>query len=171
MVLGFFVIPYVFTIPLQPSSILVGRFFLDYRDYIRWLSRGNYKYHRNSWIGYVRMSRSRITGFKRKLVGDESEKAAGDAHRAHRTNLIFSEIIPCAIYAAGCFVAFTFINAQTGVKATDADRVNSTLRVIICTLAPIVIDLGVLFSVWVCHVAPVHYSGCAAREPVRLWLV
>lgn len=129
----------------NPHQFSWQDFFLDYRDYIRWLSRGNNKYHRNSWIGYVRMSRSRITGFKRKLVGDESEKAAGDASRAHRTNLIFSEIIPCAIYAAGCFVAFTFINAQTGVKTTDDDRVNSTLRVIICTLAPIAIDLGVLF--------------------------
>lgn len=129
----------------NPHQFSWEDFFLDYRDYIRWLSRGNNKYHRNSWIGYVRMSRSRITGFKRKMIGDESEKAAGDAHRAHRTNLIFSEIIPCAVYAAGCFVAFTFINAQTGVKTTDADRVNSTLRVIICTLAPIVIDLGVLF--------------------------
>lgn len=91
------------------------------------------------------MSRSRVTGFKRKLVGDESEKAAGDAPRAHKTNLIFSDLFPCAINAAGCFVAFTFINAQTGVQTGDNDTVNSTLRIIICTLAPIVIDLGVLF--------------------------
>lgn len=133
--------PFIF----NPHQFSWQDFFLDYRDYIRWLSRGNNKYHRNSWIGYVRMSRSRITGFKRKMVGDESEKAAGDASRAHRTNLIFSEIFPCAVYAAGCFVAFTFMNAQTGVKTTDDDRVNSTLRIIICTLAPIVIDLGILF--------------------------
>ena len=133
--------PFIF----NPHQFAWEDFFLDYRDYIRWLSRGNNKYHRNSWIGYVRMSRSRVTGFKRKLVGDESEKSAGDASRAHRTNLIMAEIIPCAIYAAGCFIAFTFINAQTGVKTTDEDRVNSTLRIIICTLAPIVIDIGVLF--------------------------
>ncbi|SCV15312.1 1,3-beta-glucan synthase component FKS1 [Nakaseomyces glabratus] len=135
--------PFIF----NPHQFSWEDFFLDYRDYIRWLSRGNSKYHRNSWIGYVRMARSRITGFKRKLVGDESEKAAGDASRAHRTNLILAEIIPNAIYAAGCFVGFTFINAQTGVKTTDDDRVNSVLRIIICTLAPIVIDIGVLFFV------------------------
>ncbi|CCE65261.1 hypothetical protein TPHA_0K01270 [Tetrapisispora phaffii CBS 4417] len=132
--------PFVF----NPHQFAWEDFFLDYRDFIRWLSRGNNQYHRNSWIGYVRMSRSRVTGFKRKLVGDESEKAAGDAHRAHRTNLIAGEIIPSAIYCAGCFIAFTFINAQTGVKTTDDDRVNSVVRIIICTLAPIAVNLGVL---------------------------
>ncbi|QLG70908.1 hypothetical protein HG535_0A08540 [Zygotorulaspora mrakii] len=133
--------PFIF----NPHQFAWQDFFLDYRDYIRWLSRGNNKYHRNSWIGYVRMSRSRVTGFKRKLVGDESEKAAGDAARAHKTNLIFSDLFPCIVYAAGCFVAFTFINAQTGVRTGDDDTVNSALRVIICTLGPIVINLGVLF--------------------------
>ncbi|AQZ09544.1 GSC2 (YGR032W) and FKS1 (YLR342W) [Zygosaccharomyces parabailii] len=132
--------PFIF----NPHQFSWQDFFLDYRDYIRWLSRGNSKYHRNSWIGYVRMSRARITGFKRKLVGDDSEKAAGDASRAHKSNIILSEIIPCAIYSAGCFVAFTFINAQTGVKATNDDRVNSTLRIIICTVGPIVVNLGIL---------------------------
>lgn len=131
--------PFIF----NPHQFSWQDFFLDYRDFIRWLSRGNNKYHRNSWIGYVRMSRSRVTGFKRKLVGDESEKGAGDAAKAHKSNMILADIIPCAIYAAGCFVAFTFINAQTGVK--DADLVNSTLRIIICTLAPIAVDMGVLF--------------------------
>ena len=63
--------------------------------------------------------------------------------RAHKSNMLLADIIPCAIYAAGCFVAFTFINAQTGVK--DADYVAACMRIIICTLAPIVINMGVLF--------------------------
>ncbi|CCF58979.1 hypothetical protein KAFR_0F03830 [Kazachstania africana CBS 2517] len=134
--------PFIF----NPHQFSWDDFFLDYRDYIRWLSRGNSKYHRNSWIGYVRMSRARVTGFKRKLIGEDSEKAAGDASRASRMNLIVSEIIPCFIYSAGCFIAFTFINAQTGVKTTDADRVNSVLRIIICTLGPIAVDLVTLLA-------------------------
>ncbi|ODV94603.1 hypothetical protein PACTADRAFT_50477 [Pachysolen tannophilus NRRL Y-2460] len=130
--------PFIF----NPHQFAWEDYFIDYRDFIRWLSRGNTKWHRNSWIGYVRLSRSRITGFKHKLVGDESEKAAGDAARAHRSNLLFSDFIPCAIYTAGCFIAFTFINAQTGV--TDATAVNSTLRVIICALAPVAVNAGTL---------------------------
>ncbi|CDR40823.1 CYFA0S05e04896g1_1 [Cyberlindnera fabianii] len=126
----------------NPHQFSWEDFFIDYRDFIRWLSRGNNKWHRNSWIGYIRLSRSRVTGFKRKIMGVESEKAAGDAARAHRTNVLSADVLPTAIMAAACFVAFTFINAQTGV--TDAEVVNSVVRVIICTVAPIVIDMGVL---------------------------
>ncbi|ODV72972.1 1,3-beta glucan synthase [Cyberlindnera jadinii NRRL Y-1542] len=131
--------PFIF----NPHQFAWDDFFIDYRDFIRWLTRGNNKWHRNSWIGYVKMSRSRITGFKRKVLGVESEKSAGDSARAHRTNIMFADVIPTTLYAAGAFIAFTFINAQTGVK--DAETVNSVIRVIICTLAPIAIDLGVLF--------------------------
>jgi 1,3-beta-glucan synthase len=130
--------PFIF----NPHQFAWEDFFIDYRDFIRWLSRGNDQWHRNSWIGYVRMSRSRITGFKRKTLGVESEKTAGDSSRAHRSNLTFVEIIPTAISAAATFVAFTFMNAQTGVR--DVDPVNSTLRIVICALAPIAISMGVL---------------------------
>lgn len=154
--------PFIF----NPHQFSWQEFFLDYRDYIRWMSRGNNKYHRNSWIGYVRMSRSRVTGFKRKLVGDESEKAAGDSSRAHRLNVIFAEVIPCAVYAAGCFIAFTFINAQTGVR--DAEYVNSTVRVIICTLAPIAVNMGVLFFCVAlsCCSGPLFGMCCKKTGPV-----
>jgi 1,3-beta-glucan synthase len=140
--------PFIF----NPHQFAWEDFFIDYRDFIRWLSRGNTKWHRNSWIGYVRLSRSRVTGFKRKLTGDLSEKAAGDATRAHRSNIIFADLLPTIIYTAGLYVAYTYINAQTGVIRYDAEYqgstspvpANSTLRVIICSLAPIVIDMGVL---------------------------
>lgn len=132
--------PFIF----NPHQLSWDEFFLDYRDYIRWLSRGNSKYHRNSWIGYIRMTRSRVTGFKRKLINDESEKAAGDSARAHRTNLILAEVLPLIVYSAGCFIPFTFINAQTGAKTTDDDRVNSVLRIIICTLGPIAVNIVTL---------------------------
>lgn len=140
--------PFIF----NPHQFAWEDFFIDYRDFIRWLSRGNTKWHRNSWIGYVRLSRSRITGFKRKLIGDQSEKAAGDATRAHRSNIIFSDFIPSLIYTAGLFVAYTYINAQTGVieytieyqGSTSPVPVNSVLRVIICALAPVVINIAVL---------------------------
>lgn len=127
----------------NPHQFAWGDFFIDYRDFIRWLSRGNTKFHKNSWIGYVRMSRSRITGFKKKVLGEPSEKAAGDSPRAHRSNVFFADVVPTAIYAAGVFVAYTFINAQTGVKGGKADPMNSTLRMAICALAPIAINLGV----------------------------
>ncbi|AMD21839.1 HFL017Cp [Eremothecium sinecaudum] len=132
--------PFIF----NPHQFSWQDFFLDYRDFIRWLSRGNAKFHKNSWIGYVRMSRSRITGYKRKLIGDASEKASGDSVRAHRTNVLMADLLPTTVYAAGCFCAYMFINAQTGVTDAQPDEVNAVLRLLICTAAPIVINMGAL---------------------------
>lgn len=140
--------PFIF----NPHQFAWEDFFIDYRDFIRWLSRGNTKWHRNSWIGYVRLSRSRVTGFKRKLLNDVSEKLAGDALRAHRSNVFMASILPTAVYTAGLFVAYTFINAQTGVteyvdkdgNTAPAGPVNSVLRLIICALGPVVINAGVV---------------------------
>lgn len=140
--------PFIF----NPHQFAWEDFFIDYRDFIRWLSRGNTKWHRNSWIGYIKLSRSRITGFKRKLTNDVSEKGAADTTRAHRTNVLFADFLPCVFYTAALFVAYTFINAQTGVtqwevtgrSSTDPITVNSTVRVLVCALAPVVIDMGCL---------------------------
>ena len=38
----------------NPHQFSWTDFFIDYRDFIRCMSRGNNKWHRNSWIGYVR---------------------------------------------------------------------------------------------------------------------
>ncbi|ODV58132.1 glycosyltransferase family 48 protein [Ascoidea rubescens DSM 1968] len=128
----------------NPHQFSYQDFFIDYRDFIRWLSRGNGKWHKNSWVGYVKMSRSRITGFKRKVLGEPSEKAAGDAARAHRSNIFIADLFPTIIVAAFLFVAFTFVNAQTGVRGGRADPVNSSLRIAIVSFAPVGINMGVL---------------------------
>ena len=128
----------------NPHQFAWTDFFIDYRDFIRWLSRGNTKWHRNSWIGYVRLTRTRITGFKRKVLGDVSEKGSGDVSRAGFGNLIFTEFIIPLFIAAAAFVAYTFINAQNGVTAPGTATVNSVLRVAIVAFGPIVINAGAL---------------------------
>jgi 1,3-beta-glucan synthase len=126
----------------NPHQFSWTDFFIDYRDFIRWMSRGNNKWHRNSWIGYVRLTRTRITGYKRRVTGDISEKAASDVPRAKFTSLFFTEILIPVIVAAAAFVPYTFINSQNGVSG--AEPVNSVLRIVICTLAPIAINAGAL---------------------------
>merc|ERR1712036_144798 len=83
------VCPFLF----NPHQFAWNDFFIDYREYLRWLSRGNTRSHSASWIGFCRLSRTRITGFKRKQLGDPSSKLSGDVPRAHLTNIFFSEIV------------------------------------------------------------------------------
>lgn len=159
----------------NPHQFSWADFFIDYRDFIRWMSRGNTKWHRNSWIGYVRLSRTRITGYKRKLLGDVSEKSSGEASRVPATNLFLTEVfIPFLVFALA-FLPYLFINAQTGVIQENQDNpdieigpVNSILRVIICALGPIVINAGALgvLAMISCFAGPATACCCKRTAAV-----
>lgn len=69
-VLGLCIAPFLF----NPHQFSFTDFIIDYREFLRWMSRGNSRTHANSWVGYCRLSRTRITGFKRKRLGLPSEK-------------------------------------------------------------------------------------------------
>lgn len=131
----------------NPHQFAWNDFFIDYRDFLRWLSRGNSRSHSSSWIAYCRLSRTRITGYKRKALGDPSAKLSADVPRAAITNVFFGEIVSPLLLVASTLIPYLFINAQTGVKAHDpkALATSSLIRVAIVAFAPIAINAGVLF--------------------------
>ena len=136
----------------NPHQFSWNDFFIDYREYLRWLSRGNTRSHAASWIGYCRLSRTRITGYKRKALGDPSAKMSGDVPRARLTNIFFSEILGPLILIAVTLVPYLFINAQTGVNEDsnedvdedDFQATNSLLRIGIIAFGPVAVNAGVL---------------------------
>ncbi len=69
-VMALCVSPFLF----NPHQFSFADFIIDYREFLRWMSRGNSRTHANSWVGYCRLSRTKITGFKRKKLGLPSEK-------------------------------------------------------------------------------------------------
>lgn len=88
-VLALCVAPFIF----NPHQFSWADFIVDYREFLRWMSRGNSRSHANSWIGYCRLSRTMITGYKKKRLGHPSEKLSGDISRAGWRAVFFSEII------------------------------------------------------------------------------
>jgi hypothetical protein len=77
-ILALCIAPFLF----NPHQFSLGDFIIDYREYLRWMSRGNSRAHANSWIGYCRLSRTKVTGFKKKKIGHPSEKLSGETPRA-----------------------------------------------------------------------------------------
>jgi 1,3-beta-glucan synthase len=77
-ILALCIAPFVF----NPHQFSLGDFIIDYREFLRWMSRGNSRAHANSWIGYCRLSRTKVTGFKKKRIGHPSEKLSPDTPRA-----------------------------------------------------------------------------------------
>jgi len=155
--LAFCVSPFLF----NPHQFSWNDFFIDYRDFLRWLSRGNSRSHNSSWIAFCRLSRTRITGYKRKVLGEPSSKLSGDVPRAHFSNIFVGEVIGPLLLVAATLIPYLFINAQTGVmnkpKATGA-----LIRVGICALAPIGINAGILAGLFAmaCCMGPLLSMCC-----------
>ena len=153
----------------NPHQFAWNDFFIDYRDYLRWLSRGNSRSHASSWIAYVRLSRTRITGYKRKIVGEPSSKLAGDIPRAHFTNIFFSEIISPLLLFAVTLIPYIFINSLVGVDPNNPKNQGLTvkptasiIRVAAVGLAPIAVNAGVSIGMFgmACCMGPLLSICC-----------
>ncbi|RDW94034.1 1,3-beta-glucan synthase [Aspergillus mulundensis] len=148
----------------NPHQFAWNDFFIDYRDYIRWLSRGNSRSHASSWIGFCRLSRTRITGYKRKLLGVPSEKGSGDVPRARITNIFFSEIVAPLVLVGVTIVPYFYINSRTGVTSDNGEvkPYNAVLRIAIVAFGPIGINAGVagVFFGMACCMGPLLSMCC-----------
>ena len=173
--LALVVAPFMF----NPHQFAWNDFFIDYRDYLRWLSRGNSRSHASSWIAFCRMARTRITGYKRKVIGEPSAKGSADAPRAHLANVIWSEVFGPLILVAATLIPYLYINAQTGTatkegtswkptKENQKDKVNSIkptnslIRIAIVAFAPIGINAGVAIAFFgmACCMGPIFSICC-----------
>ena len=145
----------------NPHQFAWNDFFIDYRDFLRWLSRGNSRSHSSSWIAFCRLSRTRVTGFKRKILGTPSEKLSGDVPRAQFTSIFFSEIVGPLILVAATLIPYLFINAQTGVRDNPTPT-SSLIRVGAVAFGPIAINAGVLlgFFAMACCMGPLLSMCC-----------
>jgi len=153
----------------NPHQFAWNDFFIDYREYLRWLSRGNTRSHAASWIGYCRLSRTRLTGYKRKALGDPSSKLSGDVPRAHFTNIFFSEIITPLLQVLVTLIPYLYINSQTGVTLDNnpdfngnLKATNSLIRIAIVAFGPIAVNAGVLaaFFGMACCMGPLLSMCC-----------
>ncbi|SJM84076.1 probable 1,3-beta-glucan synthase component FKS3 [Zygosaccharomyces bailii] len=130
--------PFIF----NPHQFSFTDFFIDYRNFIHWLSSGNTQYERESWSSFVKSSRARYTGYKRKTINDVSEQDGKDINKATWDNLFVSELAMPFLVLLFDFSAYMFINAQTGV--VDVAATNSVLRLLIVTFIPILFNMVVL---------------------------
>ncbi|KAF9962526.1 1,3-beta-D-glucan synthase [Mortierella alpina] len=145
-VLALVISPFIF----NPHQFSFTEFLLDYREFLRWLSRGNSRIHASSWISYCRTLRTRITGYKRKRLGHPSEKLGGDMPKANFGVIFVSEIIFPFLQLAVCVLCYTFVRSfPTGVDNQGAAIYTSgLLRIAVFALGPIVLNAAVLATLF-----------------------
>ena len=108
------------------------------------MSRGNSRSHSSSWIGYCRLSRTMITGYKKKRLGHPSEKLSGDVPRATWRAVFFSEIIWPIVMAVIFTIAYMFVKS---FPDPDGNQPPSPLvRIAVISVGPIVWNAGVLVA-------------------------
>ncbi|KAI9313404.1 1,3-beta-glucan synthase component-domain-containing protein [Dichotomocladium elegans] len=141
-VVALIVSPFIF----NPNQFSLVDFLVDYREFIRWMSRGNSKTHKNSWINHCRMSRSRITGYKRPHhKKDAVATTVGDLPRARIGAIFFSEIILPFLYAILCLIPYMFVKSFDPEDSNQPNTGKSGLiRIGIISLAPIFMNAGAL---------------------------
>jgi len=131
-------VPFLF----NPHQFSFADFVIDYREFLRWMSRGNSKSHNNSWIGYCRLSRTMITGYKKKKLGHPSEKLSGDVPRASWRAVIVSEVLFPLMMAVMFVVAYMFVKAFPGANGKQPP--SPLIRIAVISLGPIVWNAAIL---------------------------
>ncbi|KAH8915230.1 glycosyltransferase family 48 protein [Atractiella rhizophila] len=154
--LAFCLAPFFF----NPHQFSRGDFFIDYREFLRWMSRGNSKSlraHKNSWIGYCRLSRTQVTGYKKKKLGHPSEKLTTDVPRAGWRGRVVAEII------APTFIAVILVINYLFVKSFDG-KANGLVRILVIALGPIVFNAALLLILFlVSSFAGPALAGCCGN--------
>jgi 1,3-beta-glucan synthase len=137
-VLSLCVAPFVF----NPHQFSFADFIIDYREFLRWMSRGNSRTKASSWYGYCRLSRTMITGYKKKKLGHPSEKLSGDVPRAPWKAVVLSEIIWPIGLAALFTVAYMFVKSFPDPQGNQPP--SPLIRIGIIAVGPIVWNATVL---------------------------
>ena len=141
-VLSLCIAPFLF----NPHQFSYADFIIDYREFLRWMSRGNSKTSASSWYGYCRLSRTMITGYKKKKLGHPSEKLSGDVPRATWRTVIVGEIIWPICVSALFIVAYMFVKSFP-----DANGVfppSPLIRIAVVSVGPVVWNAAILVALF-----------------------
>ncbi|KAI8097579.1 1,3-beta-glucan synthase component-domain-containing protein [Halteromyces radiatus] len=137
-VIALIISPFVF----NPNQFALVDFLVDYREYIRWLSRGNSKSHKSSWINHCRLSRTRITGYKRRM---KSSEVLGDIPRARMGTVFYSEILQPVLLAVLCIMPYVFVKSfDPDDNMQPSTGPSGLIRIGVLALAPVLLNAGAL---------------------------
>lgn len=141
-VLSLCIAPFLF----NPHQFSYPDFIIDYREFLRWMSRGNSRTKASSWYGYCRLSRTMITGFKKKKLGHPSEKLSADVPRAKWRALIFSEILWPIAHAIILVVAYMFVKSFPNQNGQQ--NPSPLIRIGIIAVGPVAWNAAILLGLF-----------------------
>ncbi|KAJ7273703.1 glycosyltransferase family 48 protein [Mycena haematopus] len=142
-VLSLCIAPFLF----NPHQFSYADFMIDYREFLRWMSRGNSRSKASSWYGYCRLSRTMITGYKKKKLGHPSEKLSSDVPRASWHAVIFSEVIFPICVAIIFIVAYMFVKSFPDPR-TGLQNPSPLIRIALVAIGPMAWNATILLALF-----------------------
>lgn len=133
--------PFVF----NPHQFNFPDFIIDYREFLRWMSRGNSRTKASSWYGYCRLSRTMITGYKKKKLGHPSEKLSGDVPRARWRAVLLSEIVWPVCMAILFIIAYMFVKSFPVKGKTNPSPL---IRILVISIGPVAWNACMLLTLF-----------------------
>jgi len=130
----------------NPHQFSFVDFIIDYREFLRWMSRGNSRTKASSWYGYCRLSRTMITGYKKKKLGHPSEKMSSDVPRAGWKAVLWSEVIWPICVAIVFVVAYMFVKSFP--DSTGVFPPSPLIRIAVIAIGPVVWNAAVLLALF-----------------------
>ncbi|KAG1798070.1 1,3-beta-glucan synthase component-domain-containing protein, partial [Suillus plorans] len=119
----------------NPHQFSFTDFIIDYREFLRWI-----------WYGHCRLSRTMITGYKKKKLGFPSEKLSGDLPRASWRAVVFPEVVWPICHAAIFVIAYMFVKSFPNVNGQQNS--SPLIRIAVIAIGPIVWNAAVLISLF-----------------------
>lgn len=149
-ILALLISPFLF----NPNQFSFNDFFLDYKSFLKWLSLGNSRSRPSSWIGYTRLSRSRLTGIKKIRAFEAEDVEFINTIKPSRFNIIFTGTVFEFIEIGFLGVAYLFANSLNDTR--HANPTAALMRLLIVTFSPIAINVLFLlfFFVVSCILGP-----------------
>ncbi|VEU22111.1 DEKNAAC103104 [Brettanomyces naardenensis] len=146
----------------NPDQFSFSEFFIDYRRFLQWLTSGNARTKKDSWLVHVRDTRMQITGSKRRRKLNSLDNQVSNNRRPSVLVSLTSQLGPALISTTFVSVAFLFSNAQNEVRS--GSPTNSFLRLLVVSLGPIAVNMVILIAIFAVSLAIGPLLSCCSKK-------
>ncbi|EGW34636.1 uncharacterized protein SPAPADRAFT_144914 [Spathaspora passalidarum NRRL Y-27907] len=139
----------------NPHQFSMSDFFIDYGNYIKWLSSGNSsKTIKMSWIHHIKTKRTKLTGAKKGSYSSGRDSSLFNL----LTGEVFSPFITTLLYLC----PYLFINNEDNYLGLNLK--NPFLKIALITVAPYLENAVVLLVLWPLSIVLAPFLGVCYKS-------
>lgn len=146
----------------NPNQFSFNEFFIDYKNFLHWLTSGNARPKSDSWIAHVRSTRMAITGSKTKRSPKDTTFMGSNYKRPSIKSTFISQVFSKIVTTIVISVAYLFANAQN--ETINTQPANSLLRLLVVSFGPIAINAAILPVFFVVSIVASPIISCCSKS-------